>query len=69
VLVGEVQTARLACHTYPLPEAVQLRLVFKGISPNFPVDEIQADLKAQELGGVKITEITKTDKSHTNIYS
>jgi hypothetical protein len=59
----------LSYHTYPLPDAVQPRLVLKGIPPNCPVDEIQADLKAQELGAVKITQITKTDKSHTNIYS
>ena len=69
MLVGEVQTVKLAYYTCPLPDAVPARLVLKGISPNCPVDEIQADLKAQELGVVKITQITNTDKGHTNICS
>ena len=42
-------------YTYSLPEAVQPRLVLKRYPPNFPVDEIQADLKAPELRFVKIT--------------
>jgi hypothetical protein len=31
--------------------------------PIIPFDEIQADLKAQELGVTKITQIIKTDKT------
>ena len=42
-------------YTYSIPDAVQPCLVLKRFPPNFPVDEIQADLKAQELRNVKIT--------------
>jgi hypothetical protein len=36
ILLTEIQTAKPAYHTYPLPEAVQPRLVLKGIPPNVP---------------------------------
>ena len=61
VLLAEIQTAKLAYHTYPLPDAIQSRLVLKGIPPNVPVDEIQAELTAQKLRIVKISQIMKTD--------
>jgi len=63
VLLAEIQTAKLAYHTYPLPDAIQPRLVLKGIPPKVPVDEIQGELTAQELRVVKISQITKTDKA------
>ena len=50
---GWSQTAKLAYHTYPLPDAVPPRLV--------PLT-MQADLKAQELRIVKDAHFTKTDK-------
>ena len=55
--------AKLAYHTYPLPDAIQPRLVLNGIPPNVPIDEIHSELSAQELRGVKIFQITKTDKT------
>ena len=63
VHLAEIQTAKLANRTYPLPNVIQAWLVLKGIPPNVPVDEIQAELTAQELQVVKISQITKTDKS------
>jgi len=63
VLLAEIQTAKLAYHTYPLPDAIQPRLVLKGVSPKVPVAEIQAELTAQQLRVVKISQITKTDKA------
>ena len=38
-------------------------MVLKGIPPNVPVDEIQADLTVQELWFMKISHIMKTDKA------
>lgn len=69
VPLAEVQNASLAYHTYPLPDAVQPRLVLKGILPNFPVDGIQTDLEAQESGVVQTTRIANTDEDHTDINS
>jgi hypothetical protein len=60
VLLNEVQLAKLAYHTYPLPHTV---LVLKGIPPNVPVEEIQADLTSQDPRIVKIVQITKMDKT------
>jgi len=63
VLLAEIQTTKLAYHTYPLPDVIQPNMVLKGIPPNVPVDKIQADLTAQELWVVKISHIMKTDKA------
>ena len=63
VLLGEIQTTKLAYQTYPLFDAIPPRLVLKGIPPNIPVNEIQADLTAQELQVVNISHITKADKT------
>jgi len=49
MLLAEIQTTKLACHTYPLTDASQPWLVLKGIPPNVPVDKIQAELLAPEL--------------------
>jgi hypothetical protein len=62
MLLAEIQTTKLACHTYPLTDTSQPWLVLKGIPPNVPVDEIQAELSAP-----KFSQITMTDKNHTNI--
>jgi hypothetical protein len=63
VLVANIQTAKLAYHTYPLPDTIQPWLVLKGIPTNVPVNEIQAELTAQKLWVVKVSHITKTDKA------
>lgn len=63
MILAEIQTAKLAYQTYPLLDAIQSRPVLKGIPPNVPVDEIQVELTAQELRVVKISQITKTDKT------
>jgi len=69
VLLAEIQIAKLAYHTYLLPDAIQPRLVFKGIPPNVPVDEIHSELSAQELRVVKISQITKTNKTTQTIIT
>jgi hypothetical protein len=63
VLSIEIQTAKLACNMYPLRDTTQPRLVLKGIAPNVPFKEIQAELTAQELRVVNISQTTKTDKA------
>ena len=63
VLLTETQTTKPAYRTYPLPNVIHPRMVLKGIPPNVPVDEIQADLTVQELWVVKISHIMKTDKA------
>jgi len=60
---AEIQTIKLACHTYPLTDASQPRLVLKGNPPNLHVNKIQAELSAPELWVVKISQIMKTDKT------
>jgi len=63
VILAEIRMAKLAYRTYPLPDAIQPRLVLKGIPPNAPVDETHSDLSAQELRVVKISQITNTHKT------
>jgi hypothetical protein len=63
MLLAEIQTTKLACNTYPQTDAIQPWLALKGIPPNVPVDEIQAELSAPELWVVKISQIRKTDKT------
>ena len=46
--VNSTFTFNVAYHTLPLPDTTQPLLVLKGISLNFSVEEIQADLKSQE---------------------
>ena len=36
IRLSEIKSAKLAYHTYPLPEAVEPRLVLKGIPLNVP---------------------------------
>jgi hypothetical protein len=36
IMLTEIRKANLAYHTYPLPEAIQPRLVLKGLPPKFP---------------------------------
>jgi hypothetical protein len=68
VLLTEVQLAKLAYHTYPVPGAVQPRLFLKGIPPNVPAEETQANIKSQEPRVVKTVHVTKMDNTaHTVI--
>lgn len=69
MLLTEIQTTKLAYHTYPLPNAIQPQVVLKVIPLNIPVDKIQADLTAQELWVVKISQITKTDKATQTVIT
>jgi hypothetical protein len=40
ILLTEIRAAKLAYHTYPLPEATQPQLVLKGIPPNVPEEDV-----------------------------
>jgi hypothetical protein len=40
VLVAEIQTAKMADHTHPLPGSSQTWLILQGILPIVPVDKI-----------------------------
>jgi len=60
ILLSEIKSAKLAYHTYPLPEAVRPRLVLKGIPTNVPED-VHADLDAHNIEVVKISQLTKTE--------
>jgi len=59
-LLTEIQTDKLTYHAYPLPDAIQSRLVLKGIPHNVPVEELQAELTVQKLRDVKMSQIPKT---------
>ena len=63
MIFAEIQAAKLAYHSYPLPDAIQPRVVLTGIPPNVSVDEIQAELTAQELRILKTSHITKANKT------
>jgi len=66
IVLAEIQSAKLAYHTYPLPETVQPRLVLKGIPSNVPEDDIHSDLAAHNMQATRISRLTKTDKTtHT----
>ena len=68
VLLSEIKSAKLAYHTYTLPEAVQPRLVLKGIPFNVPEEDIHTDLVAHNIQVTRISQLTKTDKTtHTVI--
>ena len=61
-ILPEIRTAKLAYHTYPLPEAVQTRLVLKDIPPNVPQEDVREELAANDIQTVKIMQLTKMDK-------
>jgi hypothetical protein len=44
ILLTEILTAKLAYHTYTLPENTQPRLVIKGIPPNVQEEDIREEL-------------------------
>ena len=61
ILLTEIRAANIAYHTYPLPGAIQPRLVLKGIPPNVPEEDVQGELAAYDIKTVKVTQLTKTD--------
>ena len=61
ILLTEIRAANIAYHTYPLPGAIQPRLVLKGIPPNVPEKDVQGQLTAYDIKTVKETQLTKTD--------
>jgi hypothetical protein len=69
ILLTEIQTAKLAYHTYPLPEAVQPRLVLKGIPPNVPEEDVCVELASNNIQTVKIMQLTKTDKTTRTVIN
>jgi hypothetical protein len=68
-VLAEIQSAKLDCHTYPLPDTFQTRLVLKGIPPNVPEEEIREALAALDIQTVKILQITKADTSTRKILT
>lgn len=62
ILLSEIRTAKLAYHTYPLPENTQPRLVLKGIPPNVPEEDISAELATHNFQTVRVTQLKKIDK-------
>jgi hypothetical protein len=69
ILLTETQAAKLAYHTYPLPEAIQPWLVLKGIPPNVPEEDVQEELAAHDIQTVQVTQITKKDKSTQTVIT
>jgi hypothetical protein len=68
-VLSEIQSAKLEYHTYPLPDALQTRLVLKGIPPNVPEEDIRDALAALDIQTVKIHQITETDKSTQEVLT
>jgi len=69
ILLSEIQTAKLAYHTYPLPEAVQPRLVLKGVPFNVPEEDIRTELVAHDVQVTRISQLSKTDKSTNTVIT
>ena len=69
ILLAEIQSPKLAYHTYPLPETVQPRLVLKGIPSNVPEDDIRSDLAAHNVQAPRISQLTKTDKTTRTVLT
>jgi hypothetical protein len=65
MLLTEIRTAKLAYHTYPLPENTQPRLVLKGIPPNVPEEDISGELATYNLQTVRVTQRKKWTKLPT----
>jgi hypothetical protein len=69
ILLSEIRTAKLAYHTYPLPKAVQPRLVLKSIPPNVSEEDIREELAANDIQTVKIMQLTKMDKQTRSVIN
>ena len=62
ILLHEIKTANIAYHTYPLPEAKQLRLVLKGLPTNIPED-VREELATHNITTTHIFQLKKVDKT------
>jgi len=69
ILLTEIRAAKLAYHTYPLLEATQPRLELKGIPPNVPEEDVREELATHDIQTVRITQITKMDKSTQTVIT
>jgi hypothetical protein len=49
LVLHEIKTAKLAYHTYPLPNKQKPRLTLKGIPPNVETEEITEELTQRRL--------------------
>lgn len=54
---------------YPLPEAIQQRLVLTGIPPNVPEEDVREELAAHDIQTMRVTQITKKDKSTQTVIT
>jgi hypothetical protein len=69
IVLTEIQAAKLAYHMYPLPEAIQQRLVLTGIPPNVPEEDVREELAAHDIQTMRVTQITKKDKSTQTVIT
>ena len=69
ILLTEIRTAKLAYHTYPLPETTQPRLVLKGIPPNVPEEDISEELATHNIQTVHVTQLTNMDKTTKTVIT
>ena len=69
ILLTEIKSAKLAYHTYPLPDAIQPRLVLKGIPHNVPKDDIQTELLPLNIPVIRISQLTKTDRATNTVLT
>jgi len=59
ILLSEIQSAKLAYHTYPLLEAIQPQLVLKGVLPNVPEEDVRDKLAAHDIQIVRVSQLPK----------
>jgi hypothetical protein len=67
VLLREIQQAKLAYHTYPLPHTRQPRVTLKRLPPNVTTEEITAELNHHNLQANNIRQIVWKDKATAKI--
>jgi hypothetical protein len=58
LVLHEIKTAKLAYHTYQLPNKQKPRLTLKGIPPNVETEDITAELTQLRLQVANIRQIT-----------
>jgi hypothetical protein len=67
VLLREIQQAKLAYYSYPLPQTRQPRVTLKGLPPNVTTEEITTDLNQHKLQVNNIRQTVKMDKTTNTI--
>jgi PAX-interacting protein 1 len=67
LVLNEIKTAKLAYHTYPVPNKEKPRLTLKGIPPNVETEEIMGELTQLRLQVDSIRQITRRDKTTSQI--